>query len=330
MRGVRVTEPDVVEAVDLPEPEPADDEDVVSVDFAAMCATDRKLTARGAEHGRVPGHEVVGRNGAGVLVGVHPDIGCGVCGFCRAGFENRCPDRKSIGLDTDGGFAERLVAPRSHLVPLEIEPRLGPLLEPLACCVHAVEMLDVHPDDTALVVGAGPMGVLAMWALQAYGVQVVVVQRSPERRHLAAELGAKAAIAPEEDVAEHLGEHPRVAIVTAPGASALESVLLSVRVGGAVHSFAGTPGGAHVDANVIHYRHLSLIGSTGSTVSDYVRAQSLVVDGRVPLDRLPTETITLEELPRALRGEYAVDAFKLVIDVPGGSDARSDSFHHSA
>jgi L-iditol 2-dehydrogenase len=317
LRAVRVTGPSVVETVDLPEPKPAEGEAVVTVEFAAMCATDRKLTAKGADPPRVPGHEAVGRTSDGSMVGIHPDIGCGACAFCRAGFENQCPDRTSLGLDRDGGFAERLVAPRSHLVPLEIEPRLGPLLEPLACCIHAVEMLHVQPDDTAMVVGAGPMGVLAMWALQAYGAQVAVVQRSLERRHLAAELGAKAALAPEEDVEEHLGECPRIAMVTAPGASALEVALEGVRVGGSVHGFAGTPGGARVDVNVIHYRHLSLVGSTGSTVSDYVRAQNLVVDGRVPLYRLPTQTITLEELPQALRGESALDAFKVVVDLSG-------------
>lgn len=310
-----MADPGVAETVGLPEPQPGRGEAVVAVEFAAMCATDRKLTARGAKPPRVPGHEAVGRLLDGSLVGLHPDVGCGSCAFCRAGFENRCPARTSIGLDRDGGFAERLVAPLSHLVPLEIEPRLGPLLEPLACCIHAVEMLHVQPGDTAMVVGAGPMGVLAMWALQAYGAEVVVVQRSLERRRLAAELGARAAIAPEEAVQEHLGEGPRVAVVTAPGAPALEVALDGVRVGGAVHAFAGTPGGAHVDANVIHYRHLSLVGSTGSTLADYVRAQDLVVNGRVSLDRLPTETVALEELPQALTGESALDAFKVVVDL---------------
>jgi threonine dehydrogenase-like Zn-dependent dehydrogenase len=317
MNAVRVSDPGIVEVVELPEPQPADDEQLVSVEAAAMCATDRKLTTRGADPPRVPGHEVVGRLPDGALVGVHPDIGCGECGFCRAGFENRCPDRASIGLERDGGFAERLAAPRSHLVPLEVDPRLGPLLEPLACCVHAVEMLEVRQDDLAMVVGAGPMGMLTMWTLEAYGAQVVVVQRSHGRRRLAAELGAKAAIGPDDNLEEHLGDRPRVAVVTAPGSSGLAVALDGVAVGGIVHAFAGTPGDAPIDANVVHYRHLSLIGSTGSTVSDYERAQTLVSDGRVPLDRLPTQTITLDELPEALRGEAASDALKVLIDISG-------------
>lgn len=317
MKAVRVTDPGIAEMTELPEPQPAAGEDLVTVTYAAMCATDRKLTARGANPPRVPGHEVVGRLQDGSIVGVHPDIGCGECGFCRAGFENRCPDRVSIGLDRDGAFAERLVVPRSHLVSLEIDPRLGPLLEPLACCIHAVEMLDVQSDDAAMVVGAGPMGVLAMWAFQAHGAHVVVVQRSRDRRRLAAELGAKAAIGPGDDVAEHLGGRPRVAVVTAPGSAALEVALEGVRVGGMVHAFAGTPGGTQVDANVVHYRHLSLVGSTGSTLEDYMRAQNLVADGRVPLERLPTQTITLDELPGALRGQSALDGLKVIVDIPG-------------
>jgi L-iditol 2-dehydrogenase len=319
MRAAQISDPGVVEIVELPRPEPPPGEMLLRVRSAALCATDRKLAAAGSRPPRVPGHEVVGTLPDGSLVGVHPDIGCGTCPACRAGFENRCPWRTSIGLDRDGGLAEWLSVPRDHAVPLDDVPiDVAPVLEPLACCLHAVSMLDVQPGDVALVVGAGVMGILAMWALQAAGAKVVVVQRSPARRELAAELGADAT-AGVDDRVDVLGMPPRVAIVTAPSGDALTFALESVAVGGRVHAFAGTPGGAPVDANLVHYRHLALVGSTGSTVADYRRARDLVAAGRIDLARLPRETIALADVPAALAGAPDGRTLKVVVDVAGGA-----------
>ena len=67
--------------------------------------------------------------------------------------------------------------PESHVVPLDGFPfDLAPSIEPLACCLHAVEMLGVGPDDPAVVVGAGTLGVIGMWALQSTGARVAVVE----------------------------------------------------------------------------------------------------------------------------------------------------------
>jgi L-iditol 2-dehydrogenase len=177
---------------------------------------------------------------------------------------------------------------------------LAPLVEPLACCLHAVSMLEVRDGDTAVVVGAGSLGILGMWALQAAGVRVAVMQRSEARRLLAAELGADAVLGPDEDPGRSLGRSPRVALVTAPGADALVWALERVAVGGRVHAFAGTPGGAPVDANVVHYRHLALVGSTGSTVEDYRRGLEMARSGSIPLGRLPVTAVSLEAVPEVL------------------------------
>jgi L-iditol 2-dehydrogenase len=321
MKAVRVGTGGGVELVETERPSPATGETLVRVEAAAICATDRKLAAGGAGASVILGHELAGRLDDGRAVGVHPDVGCGVCRFCRAGFENRCPDRVSIGIDRDGGLAEWVAVPQGQALPLDGVPlELSPVLEPLACCLHAVRLLDVGADDPALVVGAGAMGILSMWALQQAGAQVAVSQRSPERRDLAAELGADAVLAPGGSLTAALGEPPRVAIVTAPGAEPLAWALEEVAVGGAVHAFAGTPGGAPVDANLVHYRHLRLVGSTGSALSDYRRAVELASDGRIRLESLPRTTIFLDEVPGILVGERTEPGLKVIVDVGGGSE----------
>jgi threonine dehydrogenase-like Zn-dependent dehydrogenase len=320
MKAVRISAPRVAEVVDVPAPKPRGADVLVRVEAASLCATDRKLAARGTPEPRIPGHEVAGRLEDGTPVGLHPDIGCGHCPACQAGLENRCPERVSIGLDRDGGLAEWVAVPVDHAVPLNgLALDVSPFLEPLACCLHAVSLLDVRPRDPAVVVGAGAMGILCMWALQQAGAAVAVCQRSPERRQLAAELGAQAVLGPAEHASNALGEAPRAAVVAAPGAEALEWALREVQVGGAVHAFAGSPDEARVDGNIVHYRHLTLVGSTGSTLADYTRARELVATGAVRLERLLGPTIGLEEVPSALLDERDPLELKVMVDVGGGS-----------
>lgn len=318
MRAVRLNGPGSARVEDVPQPEPGPGEVAVAVTTAAVCGTDRKLVARGEPVGHVPGHEVAGRLAGGIPVGVHPDTGCGRCPMCSRGQHNRCADKRSVGVDRDGGLAETVVVPTAHAVTLDgIDATIAPLLEPLACCVHAVRRLRVEPGENALVVGAGAMGVLTMWTLQAEGLHVHVCQRSERRRRLVATLGASSVFGPDDDPAAHLPAPPTVVVVTAPGAAPLQWALDVVAPGGRVHAFAGTPGGAEVDANTVHYRHLELVGSTGSGLSDYHRAAELARSGEVDLDRLPCRVVGLDQAPAALSGPPDPDHLRTVVDLTG-------------
>lgn len=314
MRAVRIGAPGSAELVETPVPEATAGEVLVRVTAASICATDRRMLSRGAEPPRVPGHEIGGRLEDGTPVGVHPDIGCGVCARCRAGFGNRCARRVSIGLHRDGGLAEWVAAPAGHVVPADgIDAELVPLLEPLACCLHAVRLLEVGPGDRVIVIGAGSMGILGTWALRAAGARVAVVQRSTDRRRVAAELGADAALGPDDDVEAALGGESVACLVTASGSEALGWALEHVGVGGRVHAFAGSPDGAPVDANLVHYRHLTLVGSTGSTIRDYHRALDLAETGAVPLATMPRRAVTLEEAPEALSWDRPPSGLRVTV-----------------
>ena len=312
MRAARIVGPGVAEVVELPDPTPAADEVVVEVAFAAVCSTDRRLVRHGERIGRIPGHEIAGRLGDGTLVGVHPDTGCGRCPRCDAGQTNRCAQRRSVGIDRDGGFAEKVVVPAAHVIPVDGVPaELVPLLEPLACTLHAATRLRAAAGESAAVVGGGAMGILAMWALQARGLRVFIRQRSPQRRRQAQELGATGVI--EDDASAIMGVPPDVVVVTAPGPEPLAWALAHVAEGGRVHAFAGSPDGALVDANIIHYRHLDLVGSTGSGLVDYRDALELVRSGVIDLARLPRTEIDLESLPAAVATSSGGAALRTVV-----------------
>lgn len=301
MRAVRIAGPCRPVVVDVPEPEPGAGEVLVRVAAVGLCATDRRLVANPPVPDLIPGHEIAGRLGDGTVVGVHPDVGCGTCVDCRAGYENRCAHRRSVGVDRDGGMAEWVAVPAGHVVPVAgVPPALVPLLEPLACCLHAMDRLGIERDERIMVVGAGTMGLLMLLALKQRGLPVVVVQRSEERRGLARSLGADAVVGPDADPAAALGAAPTVAIVTAPAGEAVRVALRSVAVGGRVHIFAGLGNDSDLDGNDIHYRHLTVVGSTGSRLSDYERGRDLVAAGAIDLTQLPVIRIALEELPTHL------------------------------
>lgn len=316
MRAVQASDPGSVAVLDVPDPSPGDGEVVLEVAAAAVCNTDRKLVERGTGGPRTLGHEVVGRREDGTLVGVHPEVSCGRCPDCVGGWENRCPQRTSLGIGRDGGLAERLAVPAGRLVPIDpLDPATGAMLEPLATVVHAVALASPSSDARALVIGGGVMGVLAAWVLAPQTAQVALLQRSEPRRGLARQLGIDPVVADLDAVVEALGGTPDLVIVTAPGALALRQALELVTPGGTVHAFAGSPGGAEIDANLVHYRHLRLIGSTGSRIVDYRDALELVVSGAVPLDRLPHRVVGLEEVPAILAAPEEPTTLKTVVKI---------------
>ena len=259
MRAVRISGPGQVSPAELPAPAPGPDEVLVRVAAAAVCTTDRKLAARGAHPPRVPGHEVAGWLPDGTPVGVHPDVGCGRCDACLAGAGQRCPRRVSIGIDRDGGLAELVTGfPAGHAVPLGgIDLALAPLLEPLACCVRAAGTAGVRAGDRRgrRRRGHGRPGHLVLRACRSHR------RRVPASAPGGARPGRRRRRRTGPGPGRPARGEPRVAIVTAPGAEALTWAMERVALGGVVHAFAGTPGGAGIDANLIHYRHLALVGS---------------------------------------------------------------------
>jgi threonine dehydrogenase-like Zn-dependent dehydrogenase len=219
MTAVRVHAPGDLRVDRVPVPRPGAGDVLVRVAFAGVCATDRKLAARGAPGGgvRTLGHEIVGavvhsEHAAlppGTRVAVAPNVGEGSCPACLSGATNLCPDYRAFGIHLDGGMAEYLLVPRvaveaGHLLrlPVGLADLDAALLEPLACCVEGLAATGLRAGESLLVVAAGVMGRLHVVAARALGAgTIVVVDRSRERLEHARALGADVAVdAGEEDL----------------------------------------------------------------------------------------------------------------------------------
>ena len=188
-----------------PRPAPGKGEALIEVDAAGLCAGDLYIYLGKnpyVSYPRIGGHEIAGRVVAlgpdtdgpaiGTAVVVEPFIGCGRCYPCRVGKPNCCAELRIIGVHREGGFADELTAPVSHLhaVPEALTPFEASFAEPVAIGVQACRRGAVTAADTVLILGAGPIGLAILEVARAHGAKVLITDLARERLDTAARLGA--------------------------------------------------------------------------------------------------------------------------------------------
>jgi threonine dehydrogenase-like Zn-dependent dehydrogenase len=162
------------------------------------------------DDGVVIGHEFVGKVSAvgegvtetsvGERVTAVPNINCQTCWYCRSGQVNLCENFVHIGSGRDGGAAEYVTVPERLIVPVpdSLSDQMATLAEPLACVLNGTKTAAVHPGETVLILGAGPIGLLYQMIFKAAGAQVIVSEPGEQRAALAKELGADVVVDPRE------------------------------------------------------------------------------------------------------------------------------------
>lgn len=193
--------------MDLPRPVPGPDEVLVRVEAVGICGSDLELVAGTRDPGFsrlpvVPGHEWSGHveamgaavppSLAGRLVAVEGHNYCGTCAWCRQGATQRCDHYDEFGFTRHGGYAP-WVAARADLCHVMscVTPEVAALTEPTACALHAIERVAVDAADLVVVLGAGPIGLLAaMLAAAARARRVIVCDVRDDVRPVAERIGA--------------------------------------------------------------------------------------------------------------------------------------------
>jgi len=307
VRAALLFGPEDLRVREVPDPDPGDGV-IVEVQAATTCGTDVKMWRHG--HRILPpypcafGHETAGvRTDTGERVLVSDSVACGVCAPCRAGRAQICRAPTWVL----GGFAESIAAPEAalHPIPDDLPAPAAAMAEPLAAAVHAI---DRGGDATDVgIVGAGPMGLMLAALLIAQGRSVTVADPHPERRAQAEQLGATAA--------EHLTRHELVfEAVGRP--EAWRAAAAAAAPGGVVVLVGGCPPGSEVtlDPGPLHYEELELRGTFHHAPADVEEALEALAGGAVPWRMLLGQTVSLEELPDALRGPTGGPAKKWVVD----------------
>jgi threonine dehydrogenase-like Zn-dependent dehydrogenase len=343
--------PGRVELTDLPKPGIRDDELLIRVRAASICGTDLRISQRGhfkipAGQSRVLGHEVAGEVAAvgefvrGYAVGdrvtIAPNLGCGVCVQCRAGAANMCADYDAFGITLDGGFEEYLHVPgfaiqRGNVfhIPPGVAFAEAAVVEPFSCCYRGQRQLKVGSEDVVLIMGAGPIGAFhLLLAKLARARKVIVSDRAPARLDAAREFGADVVVnVTSEDLAEVVmtetrGEGADVVITAVSNAAVQSQSVELLATNGRVNFFAGLSSGekVQVDTNRVHYKGLTLTGTTGSSNGDYLASMRLVGERRVTLGPVVTASFAIERIHEAFSYAESAAGMKAVVAFDGPAD----------
>lgn len=340
----------LVSVKDVPRPTVKKPYDVLlKITACGICGTDVHILqdppAHPAVDNTILGHEFAGTvvevgsdvadlaPGDNVVVNPHPS--CGSCRPCRMGRPEHCsnlylgPDEQfpglmgCLGITMNGGFAEYCVVPEHALYRIDpsVKPEVAALAEPLALIVHSLRRINVGVGDSAVVLGAGPIGLLFVIGLKANGATNIVVSDPSElSRKLALDCGAVAALNPlEQDIAEEvksrIGPNGADIVVEAFGSLIPDAIGL-VRDDGTIVQFghdehARPP----IPVGEIVRKEIRITGSYGTVIGqfDFDRVVKLMQTNILPLDQIVTHVLPIDEIEHGLSMVRNREAMKVVI-----------------
>ncbi|MCW5706891.1 zinc-dependent alcohol dehydrogenase family protein [Shinella sp.] len=329
MKAVFLEEVGKLSLRDVAKPVPQPDELLVRVEACGICGTDRHLFL-GEFPSRPPvtlGHEFAGiveavgssvsAFQAGMRVTGDPNIACGRCAECHRGRVNLCHNLQAIGIHRNGGFAEYVTLPekQAFALPLTIGPLHGAFCEPLACCLHGVDLAGIQAGSSVIVIGGGVIGLLVVQLARLAGAtRVVLVTRSEAKRRLAESLGATATINPSSgDVVDRIvaddGLLPGGADVVFECAGLRETVeqapLLTARGGTAV-ILGVLPSDQKVEIEPFDllFREVGIVTSFLNPFT-HRRAAELIASGTITVEPLISRTVGLGEAVDAISSPAA-------------------------
>lgn len=319
-----------------PDPRPAAGEVAVAVRAAGICGSDVHgyLGATGRRRpGVVMGHEAAGEvieTGDGVTsvrtgdrVALRSILPCGVCDRCRRGQPNICTDRRGLGMQFDGAYAERILVPEALVLPLPdtLSYADGAMIEPLAVAMHAVNRTPFDLMDFVVVIGAGAIGLLTLLASRLRGAgSIVVTDRNDHRLAVAQTLGADLTINvdaadPVASVRNATGGRGADAVFEAVGISAtVAQSLATARSGGQVTWIGNSLPTVELGMQDLVTRELTLRGAYAFQ-EEFEQAADAIAAGWIDVRRLIERTAPLDQGPELFRqlGSAELDAVKVVL-----------------
>ncbi len=306
---------------------------LLEVEAASICGTDVHILEVPPGHpatpGAILGHEYIGRVievgeevkslKPGDRVAVDPNITCGNCKYCKMGLPNMCENMTTLGVFINGGFAKYNVAPEKQLYKIsdDIPTQEAIFAEPLSCVLNATKQIALHPGESAVILGAGPIGLYFTMILKASGAYPLIVSEPSEfRRNKAKEVGADIVVDPLnenlEDVVKHHTEIGADVVVDAVGVL-LEDAIKTVRRGGRILLFGQ------------NYRHTNQIKQNditrnqiqvmGSFIAHYTfpLVVKLLESRILPLQKLVTDEIKLSDFEKGLEKMKTGKAIEVIV-----------------
>lgn len=336
-----------IKVEEVEEPICGENEIKIEVAYCAICGTDVRIYFSGHKKVKPPaiiGHEItgkvveVGKNvdypevKVGDNVTVVTSIGCGKCKMCQKGYYNLCPDTKAIGYYYQGGYAEYLVVPAEAVkqkavlkLPDNVSLLEGALIEPLSCCINGQKYLNIDRGDNVVIFGGGPIGFMHSVLAKAEGAEKVIVVDPAYQRleKFGKEFPFLILLDGNGNFKEEImkltdGFGPDVVITACPARQAQMDGLGLLGSKGRISFFGGLPKNNSeitIDSNIIHYKELSVFGSFASNRAEYLKAASMISDGRVDARKFITEVLPIEKIEDGIKMVRHGEVLKCVIQI---------------
>ncbi len=317
MHGAKFFAKHDVRIADYPDPSPNPRDAIVRVKASGICGTDVHVFEGEVPLAKmpvIPGHEFageivkVGSDLKGFKVGdrvaIEPNLFCGKCHFCRTARKHFCENWMAIGLSIDGGFAELCRVPEQALyrMPDNLSFNQAAFFEPAACVLHGIERSNLQSGETAIVFGAGSIGLIYIQLLKRRGAsKVILAEIDPAKREFAKQFGADLILDPKvpdfkTKVKDQTGGYgPDIVYDAAGSITVLQTALDIVQTGGRIIVFGVPPADAQWPLKPfdIYRREISLIGSFTNPYTNEAALQLLpslqvdsIVSARIKVDQV--------------------------------------------
>jgi 2-desacetyl-2-hydroxyethyl bacteriochlorophyllide A dehydrogenase len=343
MRAAVTQAREVMQVVDVREPSsPGPGEVLVRPEAVGICGSDFHYflgdigaVEESQRFPRIQGHEASGiieeigpdcppHLRTGERVALFPHTSCGQCYPCTIGRSNACVELRLIGIHRDGALQERLVLPAEQAFPVgEQDAVSAAIVEPMSIAVRAVARGRVATGETAVVFGAGPIGIAIAVAALDRGASVLLVDPIESRLERGRAAGAEAVQRGSDPVAAAVewagGDGPEVVFeATGVPSIAQTAVELVAQAGRVVIVGLGTEG-APLTTGTLAFKEIDMLGTSTCSAEDFAEAIALVSRRREALAGFVTHEFSLEETPDAIvyAMRHPADVMKAVIRLDG-------------
>ncbi|MEM9040837.1 MAG: zinc-binding dehydrogenase [Actinomycetota bacterium] len=325
MHAALITGKETVELVEFPDPTPPDAGVVVDIAFCGICGTDIHAFQTGAPYNpAICGHEwsgTVSAVGAGVRdfsegdrVVVAAAPACGDCTACRAGLADRCETAFLSALARDalapkhGGFAPRIPVAATRVVHTDsgLTDEQAAQVEPATVAFHAVRHSGLQLGDTAVIQGAGPIGLSTLqWVRAAGAGRIIVIEPNTERRAMAAALGAHDVVEPGDPASRLIRERTKglgadlvYECVGRPWA--VQTAVDLARRGGGMCLIGVADSDATISPIAWLIKEIRMTAALAYFHEEFDMAMGMIADGRVEVEPLHTSTASLSGFADAI------------------------------